>query len=106
MDDNGVADFEPDFSADKPVDNARRGTFVGTANFLAPEMIKDSESSCATDLWALGCVIFKMYVGKVCFSGNSEMAVFPLILSRDIEWPDKEKMKFDKTCRDLIENLL
>jgi len=90
MAENGVEDFEPDFAGDKPENNARRGTFVGTANFLAPEMIKDSESSCATDLWALGCIIFKMLVGRVCFPGNAEMSVFPLILSRDIDWPDEK----------------
>jgi serine/threonine protein kinase len=38
----------------------RKGTFVGTVNYLAPEMIKECEASCASDLWALGCIIFKM----------------------------------------------
>ena len=47
----------------------RRGTFVGTVNYLAPEMAKDSESTCATDLWALGCIIFKMITGKAAFPG-------------------------------------
>ena len=49
--------------------NSRRGTFVGTVNYLAPEMIEEQESSVATDLWALGCLIFKMHTGKVPFPG-------------------------------------
>jgi 3-phosphoinositide dependent protein kinase-1 len=47
----------------------RRGTMVGTVNYMAPEMIQESESTCATDLWALGCILFKMYTGKVPFPG-------------------------------------
>lgn len=66
--------------SDKDLD--RRGTFVGTVNFLAPEMIKECEATLATDLWALGCIIFKMYTGKVPFPGMSEMACFPIILNR------------------------
>ena len=41
----------------------RKGTFVGTVNYMAPEMIKDCQSNLATDLWALGCIIFKMHTG-------------------------------------------
>jgi 3-phosphoinositide dependent protein kinase-1 len=41
----------------------RKGTFVGTVNFIAPEMIKECQSTCASDLWALGCIIFKMSTG-------------------------------------------
>lgn len=61
-------------------DIERKGTFVGTVNYLAPEMIKDSDATCASDLWALGCIIFKMYTGKVPFPGMSETACFPIIL--------------------------
>ena len=31
----------------------RKGTFVGTVNYLAPEMIKESEATLATDLWRM-----------------------------------------------------
>ena len=82
----------------------RRGTFVGTVNYLAPEMIKDSVATCATDLWALGCIIFKMLTGKVPFPGMSETAVFPSILNRQIDWP--KDFVFDKDVKDLIDQLL
>ena len=81
-----------DFSSElmeefKEEGNSRRGTFVGTVNYLAPEMVKDSEATCASDLWALGCIIFKMLTGKVPFPGMNQYAVFPLILERKIAWP-------------------
>lgn len=85
-------------------DIERKGTFVGTVNYLAPEMIKECESSLATDLWALGCIIFKMYTGKVPFPGMSEVACFPNILGRKIDWP--KNMEMDPVFIDLIDSLL
>ena len=82
----------------------RRGTFVGTVNYLAPEMIKECESTLATDLWALGCMIFKMYTGRVPFPGMSEMACFPVILKRQIDWP--KELEMDDNFVDLIDQLL
>jgi 3-phosphoinositide dependent protein kinase-1 len=82
----------------------RKGTFVGTVNYLAPEMIKECEATCASDLWALGCIIFKMYTGKVPFPGMSETACFPIILQRKIDWP--KHMEMDPTVKDLIDQLI
>jgi serine/threonine protein kinase len=47
----------------------RRGTFVGTVNYLAPEMSEKNAASMATDKWSLGCIIFKMITGNVAFTG-------------------------------------
>ena len=35
-----------------------RGTFVGTPLYVSPEMLEDSAALPASDLWALGCIIF------------------------------------------------
>lgn len=88
----------------KDLAQGRRGTFVGTVNYLAPEMISDCQSTCASDLWALGNIIFKMYTGKVPFPGNNITTVFPLIRARKIDWP--LDFKLDPNCKDLIEKLL
>ena len=47
----------------------RRDTFVGTINYMSPETIESSVSVMETDLWALGCIIFKMLTGRVPFPG-------------------------------------
>lgn len=88
--------------SDKDMD--RKGTFVGTVNYMAPEMISESESTLSTDLWALGCLIFKMYTGKVPFPGMSEMACFPIILKRQIDWP--KNMEMDPNFVDLVDSLI
>ncbi|KAJ8968076.1 hypothetical protein NQ317_010765 [Molorchus minor] len=38
----------------------RRTSFVGTAQFVSPEMLTDTSSSYASDLWALGCIVYQM----------------------------------------------
>ena len=38
-------------------------TFLGTAEYLSPEVIKGGLSTVATDLWALGCILYKLFVG-------------------------------------------
>lgn len=48
----------------------RRGTFVGTMNYLAPEMIINNAASMATDIWSLGCIFFKLLTGNVPFTGT------------------------------------
>jgi serine/threonine protein kinase len=54
----------------------RRGTFVGTVNYLAPEMIEKNAASMATDIWSLGCIIFKLITGNVPFTGVDPNLVF------------------------------
>lgn len=44
-------------------------TFVGTPLYVSPEMLEDSRSVPAGDLWALGCIIFRMHTGKAPFEG-------------------------------------
>lgn len=66
----------------------RKGTFVGTINYLAPEMIENNCATMSTDLWSMGCIIFKLLTGQVPFTGTESFKVFKKILSKDFEYPD------------------
>lgn len=67
--------------------DGRRASFVGTVNYLSPEMINNNESTIGIDLWALGNIIYKMLVGKVPFPGTNSHKVFELIRERKISFP-------------------
>ena len=41
----------------------KKGTFVGTPLYCAPEMLEHSKSGLFSDLWALGCIIYELTSG-------------------------------------------
>ncbi len=75
---------------------------MGTAYYVSPEMLKDNVALPASDLWALGCIIFKMLTGDVPFNGASDYKTFQMILERDLKFPDS----MSDAAKDLIDRLL
>lgn len=80
----------------------RKNSFVGTAQYVSPELLKASEAVFASDLWALGCIIYQMVSGLPPFRAGSEYLIFQKILKLEYEFPEG----FDQTAKDLVEKLL
>lgn len=83
---------------------ARRDTFVGTPLYVSPEMLQETRSTPASDLWALGCIIYFMLVGKTPFEDRSETKTFDNILNRTLEFPEEADLSHE--AKDLIDRLL
>ncbi|KAJ8287200.1 hypothetical protein GJAV_G00048830 [Gymnothorax javanicus] len=50
----------------EPLENRRR-TICGTPNYLSPEVLNKLGHGCESDIWALGCVMYTMLLGRPPF---------------------------------------
>ena len=69
-----------DFGLARDLDNYRltlEGQTVGTVRYMPPEQISgDADLTGAVDLYALGCILFEMLVGRPPFDGDSIIDIF------------------------------
>jgi 3-phosphoinositide dependent protein kinase-1 len=80
----------------------RASSFVGTAEYVSPELLTDKNACKASDLWAFGCIIYQLLSGRPPFKGGNEYQTFQKIVALDYEFP----MGFPPVARDLVERLL
>ncbi|KAF1825610.1 Pkinase-domain-containing protein [Dissoconium aciculare CBS 342.82] len=77
-------------------------SFVGTAEYVSPELLRDKNACKASDLWAFGCIIYQLLAGRPPFKAANEYLTFQKILALDYSFPDG----FPEVARDLVERLL
>jgi 3-phosphoinositide dependent protein kinase-1 len=84
------------------VDDGRARSFVGTAEYVSPELLTNKSSCKASDLWAFGCIIYQLLAGRPPFKGGTEYLTFQKIVGLDYDFPPG----FFPPARDLVERLL
>jgi eukaryotic-like serine/threonine-protein kinase len=70
--DDGTAALS-DFGLARASDSTRithDGQLVGTPHYLAPELIEGAEATKASDLYALGCLLYECLAGEPPFTGR------------------------------------
>ncbi|ODQ49295.1 hypothetical protein PICMEDRAFT_22878, partial [Pichia membranifaciens NRRL Y-2026] len=82
------------------------GSFVGTAEYISPELLKYNQSSFASDFWSLGCIIYQMFVGIPPFKASNEYETFERIVELNYSFPDPHKFPVPSYVVDLVRHLL
>nr|AML79504.1 putative LOV domain-containing protein [Phacelia campanularia] len=77
-------ELPPSFIAE-PVGESN--SFVGTEEYIAPEIITGSGHSSAIDWWALGVLLYEMLYGRTPFRGKNRQKTFANILHKDVTFP-------------------
>lgn len=82
--------------------SARANSFVGTAQYVSPELLTEKSACKSSDLWALGCIIYQLVAGLPPFRAGNEYLIFQKIIKLEYDFPEK----FFPKARDLVEKLL
>ncbi|KAL6934955.1 uncharacterized protein HGUI_03447 [Hanseniaspora guilliermondii] len=62
-------------------DQMRASSFVGTADYVSPELLLTNSCSYKADIWAAGCIFYQLRQGYPPFRGKNELETFENIVS-------------------------
>lgn len=82
----------------------RNKTFVGTAEYVSPEVIGDQPAGYGADLWAFGIMLYQMFCDKTPFRGSNTYLTFKNIEKLEISFPDD--ISISESAKDLIRKIL
>ncbi|KAI4300438.1 hypothetical protein L6164_033818 [Bauhinia variegata] len=87
----------------EPTD-ARSNSFVGTHEYLAPEIIKGEGHGAAVDWWTFGVFLYELLYGRTPFKGCNNEETLANVVLQGLRFPDSPFVSFQ--ARDLIRGLL
>jgi serine/threonine protein kinase len=97
---NTSSEYLPNGPADNLPDDFEE--IVGSEYFISPEMIESRTYSYASDLWAVGIMLFQFLTGTLPFKGKSQDETFELIKQCQLSVP----AEVPEQAADLIRKLI
>jgi 3-phosphoinositide dependent protein kinase-1 len=93
-----------DFFTAKYIGNGglRARSFVGTAEFLPPEIFQRCSVGKAGDIWAFGCVLYQLLCGSLPWARSDEYLTFQAIAHYQLTLPEH----LSAHAKDLISKIL
>jgi serine/threonine protein kinase len=84
----------------------RTGCVVGTPSYMAPEQADGAAVDARSDLYGLGCVLYRSTTGRVPFEGQTYLQVFFAQRTREPVHPQKIDPSLPSGLSDLVMQLL
>lgn len=88
----------------KCIEGFRTNSFVGTEEYIAPEVIRGKGHTSLVDWWTLGIFIYEMLYGTTPFKGADRKKTFSNVLKKDVKFSSDKPVS--SNCRNLIKKLL
>jgi eukaryotic-like serine/threonine-protein kinase len=63
-----------------------QGTILGTAAYMSPEQARGKTCDKRTDIWAFGCVLYELLIGKQAFHGETTTEILAAVLRGEPDW--------------------
>ncbi|XP_071734910.1 serine/threonine-protein kinase D6PK-like [Rutidosis leptorrhynchoides] len=82
----------------------RSNSFVGTHEYLAPEIIKGEGHGSPVDWWTFGILLYELLYGRTPFKGVGDDDTLANVVSQGLKFPEIPIVSTH--ARDLIKNLL
>ena len=82
----------------------RSMTFVGTAEYISPEVIADKPADYGTDIWAFGVMLYQMIFNTTPFLAATNYLTFRRIESAKYDFP-KDSNDISEEAKDLIKKI-
>ena len=64
----------------------REGIIAGTVGYMSPEQARGQDIDRRTDIWAFGCVLYEMVVGRPAFAGPTTADTIAAVMERPVNW--------------------
>ena len=101
-----IADFGIAKSIDVASDLTGTGQVLGTPAYLAPEQVEGQGASPASDLYALGVVLYEALTGQKPFGGPTPVAVAQAVVVGDHRPLAELRPELDKPLVDAVERAM
>lgn len=102
-----VNDFKIDTKS--CIEGFRTNSFVGTEEYIAPEVIRGKGHTSLVDWWTLGIFIYEMLYGTTPFKARDRKKTFSNVLKKEVKFPDTKHTKngnISSNTKNLIKKLL
>ncbi|KAJ3305539.1 hypothetical protein HDV03_001405 [Kappamyces sp. JEL0829] len=84
----------------------RTNSFVGTEEYIAPEVIHGHGHSSSVDWWTLGILLYEMLFGMTPFKGSDRNETFRNVVGARLTFPKHHVNQVSVVCKNLIRELL